>query len=52
MWAVTTAGCAGAPGTGHVMQNFTTFEPDDSMIEVGIEALKQVLPREKGADKW
>lgn len=53
MWAVTTAGCAGrsrAPGMW--MQNFTTFEPDDSMIEVGIEALKQVLPREKGADKW
>lgn len=34
------------------MQNFTTFEPDDSMIEVGIESLKQVLPEEKGADKW
>lgn len=39
-----------APGLW--LQNFTTFEPDDSMIEVGIEALKQVLPREKGADKW
>ncbi len=34
------------------MQNFTTFEPDDSMIEVGIEALKRVLPEEKGADRW
>ena len=34
------------------MQNFTTFEPDDSMIEVGIEALKRVLPEEKGADQW
>ena len=39
-----------APGMW--MQNFTTFEPDDSMIEVGIEALKQVLPEEKGADRW
>lgn len=39
-----------APGMW--MQNFTTFEPDDSMIEVGIEALKRVLPEEKGADKW
>lgn len=39
-----------APGMW--MQNFTTFEPDDSMIEVGIEALKQVLPEEKGADAW
>ena len=34
------------------MQNFTTFEPDDSMIQVGIEALKRVLPEEKGADQW
>lgn len=39
-----------APGMW--MQNFTTFEPDDSMIEVGIEALKLVLPEEQGADKW
>lgn len=34
------------------MQNFTTFEPDDSMIEVGIESLKQVLPEKQGADLW
>ena len=34
------------------MQNFTTFEPDDSMIEVGIKALELVLPEEKGADVW
>ena len=39
-----------APGLW--MQNFTTFEPDDSMIEVGIESLKQVLPEVKGADRW
>ena len=39
-----------APGMW--MQNFTTFEPDDAMIEVGIEALKLVLPKEKGADRW
>ena len=37
---------------GMWMQNFTTFEPDDGMIEVGIEALKRVLPEEKGADAW
>lgn len=37
---------------GMWMQNFTTFEPDDSMIEVGIEALKLVLPEEKGTDAW
>ncbi len=34
------------------MQNFTTFEPDDSMIEVAIEALKRVIPAEKGKDQW
>ena len=34
------------------MQNFTTFEPDDSMIEVAIEALKRVVPEEEGKDKW
>lgn len=39
-----------APGLW--MQNFTTFEPDDSMMEVGIEALKQVIPEEKGKDTW
>ncbi|MCI8687259.1 MAG: DUF1385 domain-containing protein [Lawsonibacter sp.] len=39
-----------APGLW--LQNFTTFEPDDSMIEVGIRALELVLPEEKGADAW
>ena len=39
-----------APGLW--MQNFTTFEPDDSMIEVGITALTAVLPEEKGSDQW
>ena len=34
------------------MQNFTTFEPDDSMIEVGIRSLELVLPSEKGKDAW
>ena len=34
------------------MQNFTTFEPDDSMIEVGIEALRLVIPEEQGKDTW
>ena len=37
---------------GMWMQNFTTFEPDDSMIEVAIAALKEVLPEEEGADQW
>ena len=39
-----------APGLW--MQNFTTFEPDDSMIEVGIKALELVLPEKKGEDEW
>ena len=39
-----------APGLW--MQNFTTFEPDDSMIEVGIEAVKLVIPEQAGKDKW
>ena len=39
-----------APGLW--MQNFTTNEPDDSMIEVGIAALEAVLPEQEGADRW
>ena len=39
--------CRALRAPGMWMQNFTTFEPDDSMIEVGIEALKRVLPEEK-----
>lgn len=39
-----------APGMW--MQNFTTNEPDDSMIEVGIAAVEAVLPEEEGLDRW
>ncbi len=39
-----------APGMW--FQNFTTNEPDDSMIEVGIASLQAVLPAEEGADRW
>ena len=39
-----------APGMW--MQNFTTNEPDDSMLEVAIEAMKLVLPEEEGKDRW
>ena len=39
-----------APGMW--MQNFTTNEPDDSMIEVAILAVEAVLPDEEGADLW
>ena len=37
---------------GQWMQNFTTQEPDDSMIEVAIKALEEVLPSQEGSDKW
>ena len=39
-----------APGMW--MQNFTTHEPDDSMIECAIRSLELVLPSEKGKDEW
>ena len=39
-----------APGMW--FQNFTTNEPDDSMIEVAIQALELVLPEQEGTDKW
>ena len=39
-----------APGMW--FQNFTTNEPDDSMMEVGIAALEAVLPQQEGADRW
>ena len=39
-----------APGMW--MQNLTTNEPDDGMIEVAIAAVTAVLPEEEGADRW
>ena len=39
-----------APGMW--LQNFTTNEPDDTMIEVGIAAVEAVLPEQEGADRW
>ena len=39
-----------APGMW--FQNFTTNEPDDGMIEVGIAALEAVIPEQEGADRW
>ena len=37
---------------GMWFQRFTTNEPDDSMMEVAIEALELVLPEQEGADQW
>ena len=39
-----------APGMW--LQNFTTNEPDDSMIECAIRSLELVLPGEQGKDSW
>lgn len=39
-----------APGMW--LQNFTTNEPDDGMIEVGIAAVEAVLPEEEDSDRW
>ena len=39
-----------APGLW--LQNFTTNEPDDSMIEVAIHSLELVLPSQQGKDAW
>jgi uncharacterized protein YqhQ len=39
-----------APGMW--LQNFTTYEPDDGMIEVAIRSLELVLPSEQGKDEW
>jgi len=39
-----------APGMW--FQNFTTYEPDDGMIEVAIRALELVIPDEEGSDQW
>ncbi|MBQ7624419.1 MAG: DUF1385 domain-containing protein [Clostridia bacterium] len=39
-----------APGLA--LQRLTTAEPDDSMIEVAIKALKDVIPETEGEDRW
>jgi uncharacterized protein YqhQ len=43
-------GILSAPGMW--LQNFTTNEPDDSMIEVAIMAVEAVLPENEGDDRW
>ena len=37
---------------GKALQHLTTAEPDDSMLEVAIEAIKRVIPDKAGEDKW
>ena len=44
------SGLLSAPGKW--LQNITTYEPDDGMIEVAIRAMELVIPEEKGSDAW
>ena len=37
---------------GMWLQQITTREPDDEMIECAIEAMKLAIPKEEGADNW
>ncbi len=37
---------------GKALQRLTTEEPDDSMLEVALTALKLVLPEGEGSDAW
>lgn len=37
---------------GMWLQRLTTREPDEKQLEVAIEALKTVLPKDKDADNW
>ena len=37
---------------GKALQRLTTAEPDDSMMECAIEALRLVIPEKKGQDEW
>ena len=39
-----------APGV--FLQKFTTYEPDDDMIEVAIRAMELVIPEKQGSDQW
>lgn len=37
---------------GKALQRLTTREPDDSMLEVAIEALKRVIPEDESEAEW
>ncbi len=37
---------------GMMLQKITTSEPDDSMLEVAIAAMKDVIPTVEGSDQW
>ena len=37
---------------GRWLQRITTYEPDDSQIEVAIASMQPVIPQEQGSDEW
>ena len=37
---------------GKALQRLTTAEPDDKIIEVAIAAMNEVIPENKGSDRW
>lgn len=41
-----------ASAPGKALQHLTTAEPDDSMLEVAIAAMKRVIPETAGEDAW
>lgn len=45
--------CYGLSYPGLMIQKYATVkEPDDEQIQVAIESLKAVIPKEEGLDKW
>ena len=37
---------------GHIIQRFTTREPEDEMLEVALSATEAVIPEHEGEDVW
>ncbi len=44
--------CRALSKPGLLFQKLTTKEPDDSMLEVAIKAMKNVIPEDAEADRW
>ncbi len=44
--------CSALSKPGLLFQKLTTKEPDDSMLEVAIKAMQNVIPEDAEADRW
>ena len=44
--------CNALSKPGMLFQKLTTKEPDDSMLEVAIKAMQNVIPEDQEADRW